>query len=306
MTDIILHHYAGSLFSEKIRLLLGYLKLPWKSVVTAPIMPRPLLMPLTGGYRRTPNMQQGADVWCDSKIIAERLAEIAGDRTLHTGFVSHRVAEWADSHLFRIVVAITFQPRAAGAAMSTLSSTQIEAFMKDRAELTKGAPIVTFPPAMAEAHLAHYLGELDGAFKAPFLFGAKPQIADFSVYHCLWLVANNPIMAQLLEPYPNVTAWRARMAAFGHGDVTEITGEAALAVATRSKPMPIPKAASQLAEEFKLGQQASVAPTDYGMAFPVTGELVICSAREYAVRRNDPVAGDVVVHFPRQGFALTA
>ena len=138
MSDIILHHYAGSLFSEKIRLLLGYLKLPWKSVVTAPIMPRPLLMPLTGGYRRTPNMQQGADVWCDSKIIAERLAEIAGDTSLHTGFVSNRVAEWADSHLFRVVVAVTFQPRAAGAAMSTLSSTQIEAFMKDRAELTKG------------------------------------------------------------------------------------------------------------------------------------------------------------------------
>ncbi len=128
------------------------------------------------------------------------------------------------------MVAVTFQPRAAGATMSTLSSTQLEAFMKDRAELTKGAPIVTFPPDVAEAHLAHYLGELDGAFKAPFLFGSKPNIADFSVYHCLWLVANNPIMAQLLEPYPNVTAWRARMAAFGHGNVTEITGEEALAV----------------------------------------------------------------------------
>ncbi|MCX7065567.1 MAG: glutathione S-transferase N-terminal domain-containing protein, partial [Proteobacteria bacterium] len=140
MNDIILHHYAGSLFSEKIRLLLGYLKLPWKSVITAPIMPRPLLMPLTGGYRRTPNMQQGADVWCDTKIIAERLAEIAGDTTLHTGFVSHRVAEWADSHLFRIVVAVTFQPRAVMATMSTMSSTQMDAFMKDRAELTKGAP----------------------------------------------------------------------------------------------------------------------------------------------------------------------
>ena len=191
MSDIILHHYEGSLFSEKIRLLLGYLKLPWKSVVTAPIMPRPLLMPLTGGYRRTPNMQQGADVWCDSKIIAERLADIAGDTSLHTGFVSHRVAEWADSHLFRVVVSVTFQPRAVGATMSTMSSTQIEAFMKDRAELTKGAPIVTMAPDVAEAHLTHYLAELDGALKTTFLFGAKPQIADFSVYHCLWLVANN-------------------------------------------------------------------------------------------------------------------
>lgn len=305
MSDIILHHYAGSLFSEKVRLLLGYLKLPWKSVVTAPIMPRPLLMPLTGGYRRTPNIQQGADVWCDSKIIAERLAEIAGDTSLHTGFVSNRVAEWADSHLFRVVVAVTFQPRAAGAAMSTLSSTQIEAFMKDRAELTKGAPIVTMPPDVAEAHLAMYLGELDGAFKAPFLFGTKPQIADFSVYHCLWLVANNPTMAPLLEPYPNVTAWRARMAAFGHGKVTEITGEEALAIGTKAMPMPIPKTTSRLPGGFSLGQQASVAPTDYGMAFPVSGELVICSASEYALRRRDPTAGEIVVHFPRQGFALT-
>ncbi len=305
MTDIILHHYAGSLFSEKIRLLLGYLKLPWKSVVTAPIMPRPLLMPLTGGYRRTPNMQQGADVWCDTKIIAERLAAIAGDTTLHTGFVSQRVAEWADSHLFRIVVAVTFQPRASASTMSTLSSTQIEAFMKDRAELTKGAPIVTFAPEAAEAHLALYLLELDAALKTPFLFGSKPQIADFSVYHCLWLVANNATMAPLLDGYPNVSAWRARMAAFGHGDVTEITAEAALEIGKNASPAPIPKFEPLLPAGFALDQQASVIPTDYGSAFPVTGELVVCSASEYALRRRDPVAGEIVVHFPRQGFALT-
>jgi glutathione S-transferase len=304
MNDIILHHYAGSLFSEKIRLLLGYLKLPWKSVITAPIMPRPLLMPLTGGYRRTPNMQQGADIWCDTKIIAERLAEIAGDTTLHTGFVSHRVAEWADSQLFRIVVAVTFQPRAVMATMSTMSSTQMEAFMKDRADLTKGAPIVTFAPEVAEAHLVYYLGELDAALTSAFLFGAKPQIADFSVYHCLWLVANNPTVAPLLEPYRNVSAWRARIAAFGHGNVTEISAEEALAIATAASPMPISKAASLLPDGFALGQHAAVVPVDYGL-FPVSGDLVICSAREYAVRRRDANAGEIVVHFPRQGFALT-
>ena len=86
MSDIILHHYAGSLFSEKIRLLLGYLKLPWKSVVTAPIMPRPLLMPLTGGYRRTPNMQQGADVWCD---IEDHRGAAGRDRRRHVA--AHRL-----------------------------------------------------------------------------------------------------------------------------------------------------------------------------------------------------------------------
>jgi glutathione S-transferase len=304
MNDIILHHYAGSLFSEKIRLLLGYLKLPWHSVIIAPIMPRPLLMPLTGGYRRTPVMQQGADIWCDTKIIAERLAAISGDRSLHTGFVAHRVAEWADSHLFRIVVAVTFQPRAVSAAMSTLSATQIEAFQKDRAELSKGAPITTFSPDVAEAHLVHYLGELDGAFASDFLFGTTPTIADFSVYHCLWLVANNATVAPLLNPYPRVTAWRARMAAIGHGKATPMTAEEALAIGTRETPAPpVSTDAAALPAGFVLGQQAAVMPVDYGLN-PVRGELVVCSAREYAIRRRDPQAGEIVVHFPRQGFAI--
>jgi len=305
MNDIILHHYAGSLFSEKIRLLLGFYKLAWKSVVTAPIMPRPFLMPLTGGYRRTPNMQQGADVWCDTKIIAERVSEIAGDASLHAGFTNLRVAEWADSHLFRVVVAVTFQPRAVASTMSTLSSTEVQAFMKDRAELTKGAPIVTIAPEAAEAHLAMYLLELDASLRSSqFLFGAKPVLADFSVYHCLWLVANNPTMGTLLEPYPSVTAWRARMAAFGHGKVTEISAEEALDIAKRSKPAAIAKSTPLLPPGFALGEPAAIVPTDYGL-FPVSGELVVCSQHEYAVRRHDPIAGEVVTHFPRQGFVLT-
>jgi glutathione S-transferase len=303
MNDIILHHYPGSLFSEKIRLLLGYLKLPWLSVIIPPIMPRPLLMPLTGGYRRTPVMQQGADVWCDTKIIAERLAAIAGDRGLHPGFGAQRVAEWADSQLFRIVVAVTFQPRAVAATMSTLSETEITAFQKDRAELSKGAPIVSIAPDAAEAHLEYYLDELDRAFDSGFLFGAKPTIADFSVYHCLWLVANNPVVAPLLEPYPRVTAWRNRMAAFGHGKMTPSTAEEALAIGTKATPDPVSTDVARLPDGFELGSEAAVQPVDYGFN-PVRGKLVVGSLKEYAIRRSDAEAGEIVVHFPRQGFAL--
>ena len=39
MPDVILHHYPPSLFSEKIRLLLGYCGVPWRSVIIPPIMP---------------------------------------------------------------------------------------------------------------------------------------------------------------------------------------------------------------------------------------------------------------------------
>ena len=63
MNDLILHNYASSPFSEKIRLVLGSKKLPWKSVHIPPIMPKPEVVALTGGYRRTPVLQVGADIY---------------------------------------------------------------------------------------------------------------------------------------------------------------------------------------------------------------------------------------------------
>ena len=52
-----------------------------------------------------------------------------------------------------------------------------------------------------------------------------------------------------------------------------------------------------------LGEQVNVMPVDYALD-PVKGELVTCGATEIAVRRTDPRAGTVVVHFPRFGFQL--
>ena len=73
MHDIILHHYPASPFAEKIRLILGAKGLSWRSVTIPWIMPKPDLMPLTGGYRRTPVLQIGADVYCDTALIAPLL-----------------------------------------------------------------------------------------------------------------------------------------------------------------------------------------------------------------------------------------
>jgi glutathione S-transferase len=70
---IILHHFDRSPFSEKIRVVFGHKGLSWKSVRIPPIMPKPDLMPLTGGYRRTPVMQIGADVFCDTQIIIREI-----------------------------------------------------------------------------------------------------------------------------------------------------------------------------------------------------------------------------------------
>src|ERR1019366_5432782 len=69
MTDIVLHHYAGSPFSEKVRLVLGMKRLHWLSVDVPVMLPKPDVVALTGGYRRTPFMQIGADVYCDSALM---------------------------------------------------------------------------------------------------------------------------------------------------------------------------------------------------------------------------------------------
>ena len=56
-SPIILHHFVESPFSEKIRIVFGLKNIAWTSVRISRIMPRPDLMPMTGGYRRTPVMQ---------------------------------------------------------------------------------------------------------------------------------------------------------------------------------------------------------------------------------------------------------
>jgi glutathione S-transferase len=73
MTDIILHHYDASPFTQKALRMLGLKKLEWRSVETPMLLPKPDLVCLTGGYRGTPVMQIGADIYIDSQRIAREL-----------------------------------------------------------------------------------------------------------------------------------------------------------------------------------------------------------------------------------------
>ena len=304
---LYLHHYPASLFSEKVRSMLGYLGLRWRSVVIPSVMPRPLLMPLSGGYRRTPVLQIGANVYCDTAVIARGLARESGDATLFAhGFAAERVAEWADTQLFRVTVALNFAPEAVGGVMRQLSQAEIEAFVKDRAELSKGSSLQTFSTAAARAYLDVTLEGLESDLaspgRAPFLFGDAPCIADFSVYHCLWFLRNNPVNAPLLEPFRGVCGFLERMAAFGHGDVETSSGEQALAHARQSEPR-LPALAAAPPAGIALGERVRVTPVDYGRV-PVAGVLVACSTSETVLARETPEVGRVMTHFPGAGFEI--
>jgi glutathione S-transferase len=51
--------------------------LAWGSVEIPVIMPKPDLTALTGGYRKTPVLQIGADIYCDSQLIMRELEAAA-------------------------------------------------------------------------------------------------------------------------------------------------------------------------------------------------------------------------------------
>ena len=80
---MILHHYPASPFAEKIRAVFGFKQLAWHSVMIPSVMPKPDLMPLTGGYRKTPVLQIGADVYCDTALICDVLEQVAPTPSLY-------------------------------------------------------------------------------------------------------------------------------------------------------------------------------------------------------------------------------
>ena len=65
---LILHQYDISPFSQKAQKMMGLKELSWQSVEMPMIAPKPDVEALTGGYRGTPVLQIGQDVFILSLI----------------------------------------------------------------------------------------------------------------------------------------------------------------------------------------------------------------------------------------------
>lgn len=306
MADLIFHHYPNSPFSEKIRLIFGYKKLAWKSVLIPPIMPKPNLTALTGGYRRTPVLQVGADVYCDTALIADVLERIAPTPSLYPAKLegmARTFAQWADSTLFWTMIAYVFQPVAMPYLLGPLTPEQMKAFGADRAAMRGNAPRMTVQEATG--NLREYLRRLENMLAGgnPYLLGGQATIADFSVYHSVWFIQLAHPLAGILAETPRLKEWSVRMIEIGHHESEKMRSETALDIARDS----VAADASQIpfvdTHGIALGERVTITPNDYALD-PVEGELVISSSNEFAVRRMDPQAGSVVVHFPRLGFQL--
>lgn len=300
MPDILLHQYASSPFSEKVRVCLGIKNLAWGAVDQPVIMPKPELVALTGGYRRIPVMQIGADIYCDSTLIVRELERRYPASSLFPQGdcgLAHANALWTDRAMFQATVAIVF---------GGLGDKVPPAFIADRTALSGrsfdfAAMRAALPhmEAQLRAHVALLSDQLaDGR---SYLTGDRAGLVDANAYYNLWFIRSAfPPAASLFEDAPHLSQWLERVKAIGPGESVEVSREAALDIARAA----VPGAGTIAAHDAALaGQRVTVAADDYGRD-PVAGVLVGSSDHHVAIRREDPLAGEVVVHFPRIGFTV--
>jgi glutathione S-transferase len=304
MSDLILHHYPNSPFSEKVRIAFGIKQLAWKSVSIPNMMPKPDLMPLTGGYRKTPVMQVGADIYCDTQLIMLEIDRHAPRTPLlppDKAGEARALAMWIDRNIFWSAV---------GVVMAGIGDKLPEAFLKDRSEFT-GRPFdaaslkAVAPFARDQTYAQMALAEEMLADGRPYLLGAAPTLADCALYNPVWFIKLRLGAGKAVPPLdrlPRIVAWSERMKAFGGGTPSDMTAAEALDVAKAATPAKTEVDAND-PSGLKAGQTISVTPDDTGKV-PVSGVLVGLTADRVSIRRSDPRIGDVVVHFPRAGFVV--
>ncbi|MEX2523625.1 MAG: glutathione S-transferase family protein [Gammaproteobacteria bacterium] len=298
----ILHHYDASPFTQKCLRMLGLKQLEWDSVETPMIMPKPDLTVLTGGYRGTPVLQLGADVYVDNQRIAVELERRYPQPALFPDGNSglfQALVKWSDA-FFRCGLHLV---------IATQSRDWPEEFLADRKALFSDIDFdavsadVDYTRAQLRAHAA--LLNVQLADGRNFLAGSSPSLADIHAFSVPWFTrAGIPEVNDLLAAFTHLPAWEERVAAIGEGTRNPIDAAAAHAVAKDVEPVTKVDVDPDDAQKLKGGQIVTVEPDDARRG-AVTGELVVANALEVAVRHHNDTVGEVVVHFPRLGYRVT-
>ena len=300
----ILHHYSMSPFSEKLRLMFGYAGVPWQSLPSPEMPPRPNIDPLSGGYRRIPIAQVGADIFCDSRLISAEIARESQRSSLDPAAASAAERDYAahlEGEVFWAAVLSIGAGRTIRQLLRNVGVWKTLRFIKDRAGIGRTARVAVPSARQAGTNFEEHLRELEQRLQADFLSGqAAPSHLDFAAYHTLWfqrVVGEVPMSLTL----PRVEAWYTRMSDFGHGAVDEISRQQAFDVAAKATPREVP---ADHAQDALVGSTVTVAPTDYALE-GVRGTLVGSSDERWIAARQTDQFGPVQVHVPRQGFELS-
>lgn len=303
MPDLILHHYDFSNYSEKVRVALGFKGLSWRSVIVPPVLPKPDLVALTGGYRRAPVLQIGADIYCDTSLIVREIDRRCPEPSLFPreclGQVA-AIASWAETTFFRSVMLLAwgtnhdlmppelFQDRASMRGLPTPTRRSVE-----RAA-ARNAPLVRAQLPFIENMLA------DGR---DWICGRHFSIADLAVFHPIWFLTDrSDRLSRETEPFTGIRRWSSRVRQLGHGTRIEMPANEALDIAAGAAP-DIARPSLRQPEDPAIGDRVGIRPSDYAKD-AIVGRLELLDRDEVSIRTTSPAAGEIAIHFPRIGYDM--
>jgi hypothetical protein len=210
------------------------------------------------------------------------------------------LSQWSDSAFF--------QP---GAGLSMGTNTALpEDILRDRREFFNFLDFSTLQQQLPHlfsqfcAHLHLVEGMLEDG--RAYVTGDEAGWADILAYFPIWMCRGNIANAdELLGGLTALASWEQRVKSIGHGRSSSLAAEEALAIARTSASAAVPEVDDTAWPRLAENAIVTVTPQDYG-SVPVRGSLLRLTHSEIAIRREDPLAGEVVVHFPRRGYTVEA
>jgi glutathione S-transferase len=305
---VILHHYDFSNYSEKIRLIFGLKSIVWQSVTIPSYGAKPSYTALTGGYRRTPSLQIGADIYCDTYLIIEVLEYLFPSPSLYPGMNKPRVkmlceslVYWAEKNLMRSIALY----------ITGLHAEDFpEEFHEDRARLHyKAPPTLSAVKNAANRYLPQVVAQIPLieellVLGEDYIFKEGPSLADVSLYQCPWFLNIVGGDSHLLNGMPKVLSWMKCVESLGHGSCQQISPARALEIARASVPAQIGAGCVSDCEQIILGSQVVVGP--FGESSAASGVLVYADEKRITLAHTGKECGLVHVHFPRYGYWIKA
>mgnify|MGYP006078877521 FL=1 len=304
MPDLILHHYWPSPFAHKVRLALGLANAKWLSVEIPRVPPKPLLTPLTAGYRRTPILQIGADIYCDTQNIVRELADFGFSRALFPeGCMSKALAfsAWIDGAVFEL---------AARVVITNALDTAPSEFIKDRGDLY-------FEPGWTNKKLNHDLSsvvlQLDAQLKniddiltcGENICSKELSYADVSVAYLAWFLRGRwEAGPKVLSRYPNICRIENAVYDCGEGQYQDLGGKEAMKIANDNIPKSLVGIDGSVMTELSLNQRVGIRPRTQSSDPTVFGELRYLDRQRVSINNNEKEVGAIAVHFPISGYEI--
>ena len=298
-STLILHQYDISPFSQKAQKMMGLKGLAWSSVEMPLIAPKPDVEALTGGYRGTPVLQIGADVFVDNWMIARALDQAApGTPPLNArGPLSDDALYAWGERLFTPLLHTAF---------ATYKSEWEADFLADRKRVFPDVDFDTLSVGDLDRHsqVRAYLGAVEAelGIKGTFLGGEQADSWDIHVWGMAWMIRSAlSDLAPIIDGFPRLVKWYDRMAAIGTGGRDDVDIEVAWRALRSSQGRSLPTTPEDEPLGQWVGQVVSVAAgsADRGGA---SGRLLAVD-HEQVVLAVEPLAGvEAQVWFPRFGY----